>query len=145
MTQPDNQRLVTYDVFTPVQTSVTALTADTGWLNSGVSIANGTVTVSSYGFRAIGQEIYFRVFGTWNVAITVVASGDIANSNVFTVSDTRFNNFTQTQGGFGTHNSGRTVSGYVNVGGGFYVTAVGGSTNIAVGDPFSLAGSYLLG
>lgn len=127
-------------------TAQTRLLTDTGWVTSGVATPSSGVTITSQYFRRIGQTVYLDLAMTATVATTVPASGDIGNT-IYRVqvaptwSPTPSGPLQALTGG----QVGRAIAGYIASGGLISISAVAGTTSIAVGDTLRLGGSYLLG
>lgn len=130
---------------------VNAFTADTGYITSGiVTAANGT-TINNQTGRVIGNRAWLRVdynIGAAGVtaAGAVGTDGNIANTDVLTIIDSRF----QPSGSF--VNQGLAQAGAGRLAGHVVVTAsdtvqivnVAGSAALVAGDSFSFSGTYLL-
>lgn len=118
---------------------------DTGWVTSGVATVDAGVTITSQYFRRVGQTVHFDLAMTATVATTVPASGDIGNTvYVANLASGWYPTGGPTQGVGSNGGSGRVLSGGISTSGQIHVGAVGGSTNIAVGDPLRLAGTYIV-
>ena len=124
---------------------VATLTADTGWVASGVATVNAGVTISSQTFRRVGRVVSFDLLLVATVATTVPTSGDIGNSiYVVNLASGWYPTTGPTQGVGSNGASGRVLSGGVTTSGQMHVGAVGGAGTIAVGDPLRLAGTYIV-
>jgi len=126
-------------------TAQARMTADTGWVNSGVASGSAGVTISSQTFRRVGRVVSFDLAMVATVATTVPTSGDIGNSiYVVNLASGWYPTAGPTQGVGSNGASGRVLSGGVTRSGQMHVGAVGGSGTIAVGDPLRLAGTYIV-
>lgn len=124
---------------------VATITADTGWVTSGVATVSSGVTISSQTFRRVGRVVSFDLLLVATVATTVPTSGDIGNS-IYAVNLAAgwYPTTGPTQGVGSNGASGRVLSGGVTTSGQMHVGAVGGSGTIAVGDTLRLAGTYIV-
>lgn len=126
-------------------TAMARVTADTGWVSSGVASGPEGVTISSQTFRRVGRVVSFDLLLLAKVATTVPTSGDIGNSiYVVNLASGWYPTAGPTQGVGSNGASGRVLSGGVTTSGQMYVGAVGGSGTIAVGDTLRLAGTYIV-
>lgn len=126
-------------------TAQARMTADTGWVTSGVATASAGVTISSQYFRRVGRVVSFDLLLVATVATTVPTSGDIGNSiYVVNLASGWYPTAGPTQGVGSNGASGRVLSGGVATSGQMHVGAVGGAGTIAVGDPLRLAGTYIV-
>lgn len=126
-------------------TAMARVTADTGWVASGVASGSAGVTISSQYFRRVGRVVSFDLLLYATVATTVPTSGDIGNSiYVVNLASGWYPTAGPTQGVGSNGTSGRVLSGGVTTSGQMHVGAVGGSGTIAVGDPLRLAGTYIV-
>ncbi|QXT62762.1 hypothetical protein [Tessaracoccus palaemonis] len=128
------------------QTAQTRALTDTGWVTSGVVTSLTGVTVTSQYWRRLGMTVYLDLDLRATVATTVPASGDIGNTIYRVQVGTAWAPTTSgpaqaLPGG----QAGRAITGYIASGGLISISAVAGTTNIAVGDTLRLGGSYLLG
>jgi ribosomal protein S28E/S33 len=126
-------------------TAQVRMTADTGWVSSGVASGSAGVTVSSQTFRRVGRVVSFDLLLVATVATTVPTSGDIGNSiYVVNLASGWYPTAGPTQGVGSNGASGRVLSGGVTTSGQMHVGAVGGAGTIAVGDLLRLAGTYIV-
>lgn len=143
-TDPDDVPTDLASLASQIETTLATLTADTGWVTSGVATVSSGATISSASFKRVGRVVSFDLAMTATVATTVPASGDIPNS-VYVVN--LASGWYPTTGPSQTTSGGRLgriTSGAVTTGGTMHVTSVGGSGNIAVGDSLHLGGTYIV-
>lgn len=115
---------------------------DTGTITSGVLTAATGATISSYTFRRVGKQVTFYLVGTYP-AITVSAGGNITNTSLATITDTRF-----TPASTSSLSSGATgdIAAFVTVSGSnlIQVTAFPpGHASITSGTAYSCGGTYI--
>ena len=121
---------------------------DTGWINGGtgatVAVADPTsFTLTGSFIRRVGNVVSVQVTGTLKVALTVAATGDIANTNLAQLAAAYRPAGAPTQA-LGPANLGRGLLCYVQPTGWITATAATGTTNMAIGEAVSVAGTYVL-
>lgn len=121
---------------------------DTGWIDggSGTSVCVGDATnftVTNSQVRQVGNQVFVSIAGTMKVAITPNTAGDISNFNIAQMASAYRPTGAPNQG-LTTLNSGRLVSAYIQASGQIAIGAIGGSTNLAIGEVISIGGSYLI-
>lgn len=124
-----------------------ALANDTGDISStgSIAVAQSGWSFTSGHLRQIGKIVSIQLFFTYTGAgITVPASGDIGNTPVCQMVAAYRPGLGYSQGGLSTINSGRTACFSMDTAGIIYLSSVGGSTNIATNDAFSVGGQYLM-
>lgn len=120
---------------------------DTGWITLGTATdlivpnaTNATLVTSNY--RQWGPLLQFRIQFTLNVAITTPTTGDVTNTACGTFQP----QFRPTQEAAATsYSTSRGLWWAIGVSGNLTLSAVSGSTNLAIGDPVSAAGMFLVG
>lgn len=104
---------------------------------SGVSAASGG-TITSVNFSKSNGMVTVRIAGTMPSA--TASGGDVGNTTVGTITDTRFLPATDCSWGLGSGDVGTLLNGCVTTTGAFQVTST--VTAMAKGDLFSLCGTY---
>lgn len=127
-------------------TAQARLLADTDWVTSGVVSPSAGVSVGSCRFRRVGPWVSCDIYLTATVAYTIGPTGDISNS-VYNaqITDARFLPSGGSQAIAAHGSAGRLVSAAVETSGRILIGALGGTSDIAVGDVFRMGGVYLAG
>lgn len=119
------------------------LFGDTGWITSNIfTSANGSSITSQVGRIKNGIAYVSCVYGI-GVAFANNTSGDIGNRTVLNVADTRFLPSSVVNGiGSSSIGNGRIAAHAIYTDSTVILSALGGASNIAVGDPFSFWATY---
>lgn len=145
-TDPDDVPTDLASLASQIETTLATITADTGWVTSGVVSPSAGVSVGSCRFRRVGPWVSCDIFLTATVDYTFGPTGDISNS-IFNarITDARFLPSGGSQA-LAVHGvSGRLLSAAVETSGRILIGALGGTSAIAVGDALRMGGTYLAG